>query len=422
MSSDRERMLIDAQDHKTSDDAVTRESIGQNIPTDFKVSSMGIEDVDRLVFNLFENIIKHSIPTDETPVLNDGAGITKKVPVIFATGERFALVKRKKPIRDKNGQIILPLISIRRSSITQTNNFGRGVAQDAGGLRIKRRLSSKDPDYQKIINKMQLANQDNVTTNKHFIDRTNNRDASLPGTIASRRLSSNKSTIKPRSFFNEKLGENIFEIIELPFPSLFEMRYEIVYWTQYTQHMNTMLEQLMNAYVGQGNQFFLQSDKGYWVVGYIGDDITPQDNLDDFSGEERLIKQSFELTVPTYLLETKNPGEASGLRRYLSAPQINFFIHTDAIPARIAKNGNFGDISRGTGNIDKFTLSDTELLNKSGNKILTDRFEPLFARIETINPQSGKQVVKFVRIKDRNQRKGETVLDAKSISELERIS
>ena len=81
---------------------------GQNYTEDYTIPSCGLEDLDKAVFNLFDKQI---------PLFYDLNGETKKVPVIFATGERFALLRRKQPIVDKKGALILPLVSITRSNI-----------------------------------------------------------------------------------------------------------------------------------------------------------------------------------------------------------------------------------------------------------------------------------------------------------------
>ena len=88
---------------------------GEKKPQDFVIPSCGLEDVDYAVFNLFNSQI---------PLYYDLQGETKKIPVIFATGERFAILRRNKPITDKAGALILPLISISRNSIENIPSKG----------------------------------------------------------------------------------------------------------------------------------------------------------------------------------------------------------------------------------------------------------------------------------------------------------
>ena len=87
---------------------VKNEREGTNIPTDFEIPQCGIEDLDRALFNLFDKRLAFSIKVNNIP---------KKVPVVFSTGERFALTRRAPPVRDKNNALILPIIGIKRNSI-----------------------------------------------------------------------------------------------------------------------------------------------------------------------------------------------------------------------------------------------------------------------------------------------------------------
>jgi hypothetical protein len=416
----RERNIRDAKSRGATDDSVTRESVGQNIPTDFKLARLGIEEVDRAIFKLFDQDIGHLIENSGPHTINEGPGTTQNIPVIFATGERFALVKRRKPLRDKNGQIILPLISIRRTGMNVDTGIGRGVAQDVGGLKIKKRLSSKDRDYQNLINKLGLRNQDNLSTRSHFIDQIN-LTGSFAGQTATRRPGLGVTKVHTGGLLEANLGKNIFEVLEIPFPNFYTLKYEIIYWAQYTQHMNSLLQQFMNSLRGQGDQFILQFDNGYYLVAYQEGSFTPQDNVADFSGEERILKYSVNLEVPAWLFETGDPGQMSGVRRYLSAPTINFSIYDGAIPIGSPGNGNFKSSGVPSGDIDKFMLSDVELLDKDGNREPTDRFQPNYTSVTRIDEITGKKITRRIRIKDRNQRKGETVLDAKSLKELERF-
>ena len=96
------------------DQAIPPKFDGENIPDDFSIPPCGIEDMDKALFNLFNDRIHFTIEVDNKP---------KKVPVVFATGERFALTKRPLPIRDRNNALILPIVSIRRKNISYGFKF-----------------------------------------------------------------------------------------------------------------------------------------------------------------------------------------------------------------------------------------------------------------------------------------------------------
>ena len=122
---------------------------GTNVPSDFQIPSCGIEDIDRAVFQLFDDRLNFSIEVD---------GESKKVPVVFAAGERFALTRRSANFRDVNNALILPIISIERGTIDYSpglGGYGTPIAsRDQISYTVKRRLSETDRDYQNIVNKI----------------------------------------------------------------------------------------------------------------------------------------------------------------------------------------------------------------------------------------------------------------------------
>jgi len=70
--------------------------------------------------------------------------------------------------------------------------------------------------------------------------------------------------------------------------------------------------------------FRLETDKGYWFVGYVGAEFSPGNNYDDFTDNERLVRYNFEFRVTSYLIMPDYVGAPSGLRRTYSAPTVEF--------------------------------------------------------------------------------------------------
>ena len=366
---------------------------GQNVPDDFFIPECNIEDLDRAIFNLFDKDLEITVEQNNQ---------VEKVPVIFATGERFALVKRRKPLRDKNNALILPLVSIRRTGISQAFGAGHGLGQDTGDIVIKRRLSKKDRRYQKLVNKLALENQSNVNSENNFEGEDKEAKA---GRQTSRRNVDYSDHKAAGTVLNNTLGNNIFEIITIPFPRFYTASYEVTFWTQYTQHMNRMMEYFMLSYQAPGNQFRVESDKGYWFVAYIGDDFNPGNNFDDFTDQERIVRYTFNLTANGYLIANQSEGVPNPFRYYLSAPIFRFEI--SELNNEILRAPSMSPV--GTGDPDKFTLSDVTLLDKNGNPIQMRGRSDIMTRAVVKDPFGGKSS-KYLRVKSRNQRKGETVL------------
>jgi hypothetical protein len=129
-----------------------------NSVSDFRVPPVGIEDIDTALFALFDKELPLQVSTTGTTEM-------KRVPVIFAGGEKWAMIKKNRPLRDKSNTLILPLITIGRTGIAQTPNedmIGRGINQKTGEITIKRRLDKSDRSYQNLINKTFLKGQSNL--------------------------------------------------------------------------------------------------------------------------------------------------------------------------------------------------------------------------------------------------------------------
>ena len=365
-----------------------------NSPTDFTVPSCGIEDVDVALFNLFNQelgFVQRQVPGETGPIM------IKKPVVIFATGERFAIVKSLRPIRDQNKALMLPSISIRRTSVEQTaeDSSGRGMNQTTGELVVKRRLDSSDRDYQAFLNKMRFMN---VVTPPSS-SRDNQGELLTEPAIAQGAL------LEPH------YGNNVFEIITIPQPQFFTASYDVIFWTSYTSHMNYMIETLFSSFLPQGKMFKITSPKGYWFIAYVDDTFSSQDNVEDFTDEKRIIRYSFTVKVKGYILAVNGPGNMVPVRRHLSAPRIVFDMVNvqNDVPQRASNMEKWTKDS-------KFALSE---INPDGSKTQTPTsLERFLTKKEVINPVTGKTTTRYVKATDQAQVAGETVYTASDLQTL----
>ena len=388
-----------------------RENKG-NPPANFEIPSCTIEDVDRALFNLLDKELPFSYKHKE--------GI-RKAPVIFATGERFAVLRRKEPLRDKTGALILPLISVMRTGIAQAPTMGAGTAQGLP-LTIKKRLSDEDPLYQRLVNKKGIKNSDNLVSN---LARATNTTGSLAGRIATRRPGTEMPLeVRQGEILKPQLGNNIFEVIVMPPPKYYTAKYEVTFWTQYTTQMNEMLMALMSLYQSYAQRTFrIETTKGYWFVAYVDENLDPGNNFDDFTDSERVVKYSFTVEVPAYIVGSAFKGAENTLRKYVSAPQLSFDsdLFGDNYVTEAPANIPSGDPT-------SFILDDMRTTNENppgqaiahlrgkigGQSVadvggaLSDSDASVFEI--TVDPFTGETVKKKVRVKTRIRRSGETVL------------
>ena len=387
---------------------------GTNVPEDFSIPPVGIEDIDRAIFDLFNTRLAF-----ETKVNNQ----TSRVPVIFAAGERFALTRRDNPLRDNNNVLILPLISIKRGAIghkTQADVFGTAISiRKTGDYYIKKRLDSSDRDYQKIVNNLSLKNQKDVATRSHIaVSDTSPGTQANAGEVASRRQGGPLSFRDPQKFnlLSNDLLNNIYEFITVPYPKFVGITYNIIFWTQYMQEMNQLIESFMMKFDGQAPEFVLETNKGYTFTAFVQNTFSNNDNFDDFTSDERIIKMSLDIKVPGYIIAPEHPGLPSPYRRFVSAPQINFEIweqNAQLVAEPLLKNAD--EI------VDRFALTDVVPMNSEGHE-LTRRGEEKLRVIENIqNPFNGQAATKYLKVTSRVPKAGETIFTSQKIKKIDTI-
>jgi hypothetical protein len=295
---------------------------GSNNANNFTLPSCGIEDVDRAFFDLFDKVIPFSYKSKKDDAKT-------KVSVIFSSGERFALASKKSPVRDSSGAMILPLISISRSGIEQNATKGLGVSENFNEMVVRKRVAEEDPLFQAIQNSKGFRN----TGTQSSADRTTDF------------YKESGRLLQP------KLGPSIYEVLVIPMPKYFTVKYEVTMWAQYVGQLNEMITTLLGSYINGHRSIKITTKKGYWFVAYFDPSISNAGNLDSFTNEERLVKASVTAEVPGYLILPEVDGISSGIKSYLSAPTISF--------------GSLSEDSRLTqvtpiesGKVESYTLSD----------------------------------------------------------------
>lgn len=264
--------------------------------TGLNVPSCGIEDMDKAVFNLFDQ---------EIPLFYELNGERKRIPVIFATGERFAILRKKKPLRDRSGALILPLVSITRSSLTQ--NAPKGVADNAMLPHvIKRRITAEDLYQQQLKNKENLENVKNTLGQEEGLNKVDKFNKNL-------------------SLMPQLNSQNIYEIIEMPPINYMGASYEINIWTNFQQEANRIFEAILKSYtINVSQQFRLDSDKPYWFSGFVSPQINVDTSYADMTENERYVKMSLTMDVNGYVILPNMMGGKTALRSFISAPNISF--------------------------------------------------------------------------------------------------
>lgn len=385
---------------------------------DIVVPSVGIEDVDKALFDLFN---------DQIPLVVGGEGQeSKKVPIVFYTGEKWALAKKFKALRDRNGSLILPLITAVRTNVMQdpTNDItGRGTNQQTGEIVIHRRLDKSDRGYQGLINRLMLEHQLNLAV------APGRGDAGQLTTLRELGDLAEDPTVGQGGLMIPDRKNNVYETIVVPAPQFFTAQYDFVIWTQYNSHMQQILSAIIASQLPQGNCWRLDTAKGYWFMANVVDNLYAAElNADDYSQEERSIRYKFSIKVPGYMLASSTPGAPVPIKRYVSSPSISF--QTD-IPTTVASSGAGIDPFLGAddptlpldaegrsrrrdqrrdGSTRLFPGSDSNPDDPALDQLPRAVEPPKFKKVTGID-KNGKLVTRLFRVKSVNTFTGETVVD-----------
>lgn len=247
-----------------------------------------IEDVDRAIASWFNLTVDAHVKQPN--------GDRKKVVVNWSSGERWVTSRTKRGVRDNNGVLILPIISVRRSNI-EPDPSASALGIETARLTFSRRISKKTNDYM------------------------------------------NLEVLKPLS---QRLltKPEVFEVWSIPFPDKNKITYEVQIQAQYISQMNAILEKFFNE-LDIGKSFVAELDnpgkhpqtgvefedrkspgKAY-VVGLLNSSISDSGNLEEFTDQERIIMFNTSITVPA-VLQLDPEGEKPALKYEHSAFGIRF--------------------------------------------------------------------------------------------------
>lgn len=195
-----------------------------------------------------------------------------KVPVLWLGTERVWQVKNDQRIRDKVGKLILPLVTVNRSSMTKDPNF-KGIFQ------------------------------------AHLYEQNDYRGGATP---AARRINQGKT----REFQNNNInkttsgnqqtglqddnGDIVYDTFSSPVPVYIAITYSITLRTEYQQQMNDLIQPLITT-TGQINSIFFEKD-GHRYEAFIQQDMAMNNNATNLGEEERMFETKVDIKVQGYLI------------------------------------------------------------------------------------------------------------------------
>ena len=245
---------------------------------DVKNPEVTLLDIDSAINFYFNNVIKPSVEDN---------GENVKVPLMYASPERWKSIQRDGFMRDKKDQIITPVIVYKRTSVEKDES----LPQD--------KLDANNPNLFYTFQKK--FSQQNKYDN--FAVQIGN--------------------FPTREYYNVTM------------PDYVTLTYDFTIWTSYIEQMNKIIERIVysdGAYWGDPDKMRFRSSV---------DSITDATEVGD---AERLVRSTFSVTLRGYLLPKANFDHRSTTQKYLSPKRVTFGVDVDSAVTNVTgRAGQFRD-------------------------------------------------------------------------------
>jgi len=223
---------------------------------DTKQYSVGIQDIDEAVFYYFRNVIKPFVIQN---------GDRREVPIIYGAPERWKSFQRDGYYRDKSNAIMLPIIVIKRDTITKDRT-------------VANKLDANSPNLSGVWQ--------SKFSSDNFYD--------------------NFSTLN-----NRKPVKTFYAVAQ---PDYVTMEYSCLIQTYYMSQLNKIIEACeyaSDAYWGDPSKFKFRA--------FI-DSFTTTTEL--VQNQDRLVKGTFGIRLRGYIIPNTIQKELKSLKKYNSRAKI----------------------------------------------------------------------------------------------------
>lgn len=188
------------------------------------------------------------------------------VPTLYANSEKWASIQKNGFLKDKKGKTLVPLLTFRRSNVTMNNELKR--------------------------NKVATINQVGFVMQRQY-NKLSPYD----------RFSTLYGIKKPQEYFIA------------PIPDYVNVTYDFIAWCEYQEQLNYLVEQFI-YFTGQSF-----GERNFFKFSTNMDSVNMEDN--NTTGQDRVVRATFQISVHTYLLPKELSGEST-TRRVISPSKIKF--------------------------------------------------------------------------------------------------
>lgn len=214
------------------------------------------------------------------------------IPIIYANPEKWASIQKDGYLKDKKGKTLLPLIVYKKSNIAMVDEMRRNKVATVDQIHyVMKQAYNRNQPYDRF------------------------------------------------SLLNEPKQKS-YEYFLTPAPDYVDVTYDFVIWCEYQMQLNYVIENFV-YYTGQsfGDRNFLKFPT------HLENLILDESNA---SGQDRMVKCSFQMKVHGYLLP-KDVGGMTTTKRYVTPNKVRFvpetFTDINTILYRENKNDGFRSLN-----------------------------------------------------------------------------
>lgn len=228
-----------------------------NVPFDVEFPEVTLRTIDFAMKKWFTN--------DQPIYTTNNFNQRRKIPILWSTEQRWSMMQKRQDVRDSKGQLILPLISIRRGSVDPI--WERTAAVDIHGT----------ANY-----KLYVHEYVNPTNGQKEYKLRNSQDKTVP----------------------------IVEVIEIQAPKIVKVTYSVIFWSSSMQDLNVMIQHMIQHF---HNKHTIQVSEHMYFSAFL-DGISNDSNDASVQQDEYIYKNSFNIYVEAPLIEKDSIRRRRGIQ------------------------------------------------------------------------------------------------------------
>jgi len=253
-----------------------------------------LETIDKAMLEFIDETLNLSVDT------NNGF---EKVPVLWVTAERAYQIKHSKDLRDKEEMLILPLITVNRSSVTKEPNFKGSV------------YANLYPENDAKGGTITIARKINQKKTAEFQNAEANRKYGVDKNVASKMKNTNKR--------NMSAAKTVYETITIPIPVWVKVMYEITVRSEYQQQLNQMVTPFLTVPGNSRTPKRIENDGHYYEI-FIDGNLTDTSNKAALGMERRNYETTINIETLGYLIGDGDNQEKPKIVKRENAVEFKF--------------------------------------------------------------------------------------------------